>query len=241
VSHEQFTAEQLLAEANRHGGLVADMLTYAATLRQAARVDLPDAIRVPLDEVRADLGYLFGRVAADGSFMQAAIDSCRIKLDKVRAALEAALSARPAMGVAGEVVAMRDAVGACCDGIQTRIAELEAQPAERQGEALKSIEARLRLAIEHGNVHGWETARNEIEGILGSYYFTHPAAPVGVPEAFEVKEVGPFVGGIVRKGDWAINKGNGCTRIVDERFAQGWNACRDAMLAAAPSAPQGDG
>lgn len=75
---------------------------YAAHLAhqsEGVSDELPDDIRVPLDEVRADLGYLFGRVAADGSFMQAAVDSVRLKLDKVSAALQ---SVRPPVGVVSD-------------------------------------------------------------------------------------------------------------------------------------------
>lgn len=70
---------------NDAGNDIADRLE---SILDAEGDELPDDIRVPLDEVWADLGYLFGRVAADGSFMQAAIDSVRMKLYKVRAALE---------------------------------------------------------------------------------------------------------------------------------------------------------
>ena len=95
----KYTAEQCERRAwhLENAGIldVAGMLrAYAACLREreAAKsgvTELPDNIRVPLDEVRADLGYLFGRVAADGSFMQAAVDSCLLKLDALRAALTA--------------------------------------------------------------------------------------------------------------------------------------------------------
>jgi len=58
------------------------------------RAAVPDDIRVALDECRADLNYLFGRVAADRSFCQAAADSLRHKLDKV-ARFHESLSAAP--------------------------------------------------------------------------------------------------------------------------------------------------
>lgn len=109
----KYTAEQLIKTSEALCGLVgmADLTDAAGMLREyAAHLarqsggvggsdELPDDIRVPLDEVRADLGYLFGRVAADGSFMQAAVDSVRLKLDKVRAALQ---SVRPPVGVVSD-------------------------------------------------------------------------------------------------------------------------------------------
>ena len=82
-----------------HGSLSkwADAIdAHLARQSEGVSDELPDDIRVPLDEVRADLGYLFGRVAADGSFMQAAMDSARLKLDKVSAALTAVWHNRPA-------------------------------------------------------------------------------------------------------------------------------------------------
>jgi hypothetical protein len=52
----------------------------------APRVLSEDVI-VSLNEVRADADYLFGRVAADGSFAQVAANSVKEKLAKVAAAL----------------------------------------------------------------------------------------------------------------------------------------------------------
>lgn len=64
--------------------------------RQADKGDavtqLPDSIRIPLDEVIADLDYLFSRVAVDGSFALAATKSVRAKLDDVRSNTLTALS-----------------------------------------------------------------------------------------------------------------------------------------------------
>ncbi len=70
--------------------------TIAAHLREreSAKARVPDDVCVALDECRADLNYLFGRVAADGSFCRAAEDSMRLKLNKV-AAFHASLSAAP--------------------------------------------------------------------------------------------------------------------------------------------------
>jgi len=68
-------------------------------------IELPDNIRVPLDEVIADLGYLFGRVAAGGSFMKAAMDSTRLKLESARNAIVAALQPpQPVRSVSHEEV-----------------------------------------------------------------------------------------------------------------------------------------
>ncbi len=70
----------------------AALESFAA--RRGMVPEIPDEIRIPLDEVRADLNYLFGRVAVDGSFMQVAADSCRMKLDKVSAALKSRVAGR---------------------------------------------------------------------------------------------------------------------------------------------------
>lgn len=63
-----------------------------AYLYTAPRAAVPDEVMVSLNEIRADINYLFGRVAVDGSFMRAAIDSVRIKLDRVANWLSAAQS-----------------------------------------------------------------------------------------------------------------------------------------------------
>lgn len=53
--------------------------------------DLPDAIRVPLHELQADVNYLVGRVVADGSCGPMIATSIQTKL----AAIEAALVSHP--------------------------------------------------------------------------------------------------------------------------------------------------
>jgi len=81
-------------ESARYLDEYADFLSerQAAMQRQGGEaIELPDNIRVPLDEVIADLRYLFGRVAADGSFMKAAMDSTRLKLESARNAIVATL------------------------------------------------------------------------------------------------------------------------------------------------------
>jgi hypothetical protein len=45
--------------------------------------------------------------------------------------------------------------------------------------ALEQIKARLQLAIEHGDAHGWAVARNELLGVLGSDYFNALRDEVG--------------------------------------------------------------
>jgi len=59
------------------------------------------------------------------------------------------------------------------------------------------------------------------------------AGSVGVPEA--VRNEGMTFGGAVPNGTYSIVTGYQSCRIVDDRFAQGWNECRAAMLAAAPA------
>jgi signal transduction protein with GAF and PtsI domain len=72
---------------------------------------LPDEIRVPLHTIRADAGYMFGRVAADGSVaaeftahlqrlsgeletaVHAELVSSRAEIERLREALEAAQAA----------------------------------------------------------------------------------------------------------------------------------------------------
>jgi hypothetical protein len=88
-----FTAEQLLAEANMHGDHVADMLVYAATLRQAARVDEGMACRL------YNSGYAAGHHhTVEGGFVDVLpVDFDSYHADEVREILsEVALSAQPA-------------------------------------------------------------------------------------------------------------------------------------------------
>lgn len=61
----------------------------------AQSVAVPDEVRVALDTVRADASYLFGRVAADGSFSSAAVNTVKKHLDIV-ATWHASLSQPPA-------------------------------------------------------------------------------------------------------------------------------------------------
>jgi hypothetical protein len=60
--------------------------------------ELPDDIRVPLHELHADMGYLFGRVAADGSMAGVMTAAVRKKLELLEATLRAALNPGTAEG-----------------------------------------------------------------------------------------------------------------------------------------------
>lgn len=65
---------------------------------------LPDDIRVPLDELHADAGYMFGRVAADGSVASLMAETARAKLDALKEAILAALSPPTVAGTFAEGV-----------------------------------------------------------------------------------------------------------------------------------------
>ena len=55
-----------------------------------------------------------------------------------------------------------------------------------------------------------------------------PAAEPVYPSAFNM--------GIARAGDWVIELSVGCNRVCDERYAAGWNACREKALEATGAA-----
>lgn len=46
-----------------------------------------------------------------------------------------------------------------------------------EGDKWPTVQARLRLAVEHGDAHGWYVARNELLGIIGSDYAATPQQP----------------------------------------------------------------
>ncbi len=54
--------------------------------------ELPHDIRVPLHQLQADMAYLFGRVAADGSLALVMTETVRARLTAIEAAIEVALT-----------------------------------------------------------------------------------------------------------------------------------------------------
>jgi hypothetical protein len=65
---------------------------------------LPDEIRVPLHSLQADVGYLFGRVAADSSCAGAMAQSVRDRLNEIERAY-------------GSTGALREALAGCIEAI----------------------------------------------------------------------------------------------------------------------------
>lgn len=55
--------------------------------QQEKNVELPDAIRVPLDELEADAAYIIGRVAVDGSCSGIMVEAIRKRTRAIREAL----------------------------------------------------------------------------------------------------------------------------------------------------------
>lgn len=53
----------------------------------ASATELPESIRIPLHSLQADLGYLIGRVIADGSCGPMVVKSMRDRLDQIEAAV----------------------------------------------------------------------------------------------------------------------------------------------------------
>lgn len=64
---------------------------------------LPDAIRVPLDELEADAAYIIGRVAADGSCSGIMVEAIRRRTRAIREALLALGVAIPQGGERGNL------------------------------------------------------------------------------------------------------------------------------------------
>lgn len=52
------------------------------------KTELTDALRIPMDELEADAGYLMGRAAADPSCADAMAESVRVKIRAIRAEVE---------------------------------------------------------------------------------------------------------------------------------------------------------
>lgn len=69
-------------------------------------------------------------------------------------------------GLTEEVVALDYAISA--------MQQAALAPPSGEGVELDHVRQRIELAIEHGDAHGWATARNELAGVLGSSYFTTP-------------------------------------------------------------------
>lgn len=120
--------------------------------REGASVELPDSIRVPLDELWADAGYSFGRVATDGSCAPMFVADTRSKIEAAKVAIFSELS-KPAplrsvtdADVLRAVAAMDEAVVAR-HGERSRISNLSNDDRETIGEAahaaLESFRSRL--------------------------------------------------------------------------------------------------
>lgn len=62
-------------------------------------------------------------------------------------------------------------------------------------------------------------------------------APAALLPDEAVKNEGMTVGGFVPNGTYSIRTSDVSCRIVDERFAQGWNECRRTMQELASNAP----
>jgi hypothetical protein len=211
--HDAAPAVKLLSDWAARRGLSLDearVKDWAATLRQAARVDevgtIPATLR-KLAEARPDIQRDFADLIG------------------MAAALEAALSAQPALVFAdnGDDIERRmayDAANACphCGGSGHKD---DAQPAERQGEIHQ---------YRHKGSSDW------YDGVLPSAadrdefetrtLYTHPAAPVGVP-------------------DGTCSRCNGTGEYMDYRGnmsqMETCYVCDGSGKAAAPSAPQGEG
>jgi hypothetical protein len=103
----------------------------------------------------------------------------------------------------------------------------EAQPAERQGEAVPRLMAKddasfIKPEFRGAYATGWNDAR--------TWVLTHPAAPVGVPDE-----------SIEENGKWFVLM-DGERYEVSQIEAEGWDYCVSYMQklnAAAPPAPQG--
>jgi len=63
----------------------------SASLEKRAR-ELPDAIRIPLDALHADAGYLAGRVAIDGCAAPVVAEAIRKRVEETKVAITAALA-----------------------------------------------------------------------------------------------------------------------------------------------------
>lgn len=51
-----------------------------------------------------------------------------------------------------------------------------------------------------------------------------------VPPEAVLRKPGALDVGLMTPNDWLIRRNEWTTRVVDERFAQGWNECRKAMM-----------
>lgn len=59
--------------------------TESSSSSTARVTELPESVRIPLHSLQADLGYLIGRVIADGSCGPMIIKSMRERLDQIEA------------------------------------------------------------------------------------------------------------------------------------------------------------
>lgn len=61
------------------------MKNDSSSIVTAPVATLPESVRIPLHSLQADLGYLIGRVIADGSCGPMIIKSMRDRLDQIEA------------------------------------------------------------------------------------------------------------------------------------------------------------
>ena len=81
-------------------------------------IELPIEIRIPLHSLQADIGYLFGRVAADGSCASAMERSVRDRLKEIERACNAYEPMREALILAEKADRIHSKCQECEDGAQ---------------------------------------------------------------------------------------------------------------------------
>lgn len=89
--------------------------------------------------------------------------------------------------------------------------------------------------------HSEDTATMDSADYLRRYLATHPTGDAlgAVPAARQATD-GSLSAGAIRTGDWVIPLSPSCVRVCDERYAKGWNDCREEA-ALRPSAGEGRG
>ena len=106
-------------------------------------------------------------------------------------------------------------------------AELTAGTLQRMNDLLDRIAVIVKGPNQPGTAWGWEDLPEKVEALVLAPQAPPAAEPV-YPSAFNM--------GIARAGDWVIELSVGCNRVCDERYAAGWNACREKALEATGAA-----
>ena len=126
--------------------------------------------------------------------------------------------------VMGQIAALRAADNRDAAGVDS---EEDAYVIDRLAHLLAEISVIVNGPEPAGTKWSYHDLPEKVEALVLAPQAPPAAEPV-YPSAFNM--------GIARAGDWVIELSVGCNRVCDERYAAGWNACREKALEATGAA-----